>query len=93
MPDGPNIRSSLDFVSDALTDGRLFRVLAMIDDYSRECLALVADSSLSGHRVARELDPLIARRGRPAMVVSENGTELTSMAVQSWCQRTGAEWH
>ena len=92
LPDAPNIRWSLDFVSDALTDGRRFRVLAVVDDYSRECLALVADTSLSGHRVARELDAVVARRGRPAMVVSDNGTELTSMAILSWCQRTAVEW-
>ena len=72
LPDAPNIRWSLDFVSDALTDGRRFRVLAVVDDHSRECLALVADTSLSGHRVVRELDAVIARRGRPAMVVSDN---------------------
>ena len=69
LPDAPNIRWSLDFVSDALTDGRRFRVLAVVDDYSRECLALLADTSLSEHRVVRELDAVIARRGRPAMVV------------------------
>ncbi len=93
LPDAPNIRWSLDFVSDALTDGRQFGVLAEVDDFSRECLALVADASLSGHRVIRELDTVIARRGRPAMVASDNGTELTSMAVLSWCQRTGVERH
>lgn len=93
VPDAPNQRWSLDFVSDALTDGRRFRVLAVVDDYSRECLALVADTSLSGLRVVRELDALMLRRGQPAMVVSDNGTELTSMAVLSWCQRTGIEWH
>lgn len=93
LPDAPNTRWSLDFVSDALTDRHRFRVLAAVDDYNRECLALVADTSLSGHRVVRELDAEIARRGRPAMVVSDNGTELTSMAVLSWCQRTGVEWH
>lgn len=93
MPDAPNQRWSLDFVSDALTDGRRFRVLAVVDDYSRECLTLVADTSLSGLRVVRELDALITQRGQPTMVVSDNGTELTSMAVLSWCQRTGTEWH
>nr|WP_237708141.1 IS3 family transposase [Oceanicola sp. S124] len=93
VPEAPNMRWSLDFVSDALTDGRRFRVLAVVDDYSRECLALVADTSLSGLRVVRELETLIARRGSPAMVVSDNGTELTSMAVLAWCQSTGIEWH
>lgn len=91
LPDAPNIRWSLDFVSDALTDGRWFQVLAVVDDYSREFLALVADTSLSGHRVARELDAVIVRRGRPATAVSDNGTEMASMAILSWCQRTGVE--
>lgn len=56
-------------------------------------MALVVDTSLSGHRVDRKLDAVLTRRGHPAMVVSNNGTELTSMAVRSWCQRTGVEWH
>ena len=93
VPDRANIRWSLDFVSDALTDGRRFRVLAVVDDYTRECLALVADTSLSGIRVVRELDAVIARRGRPSAIVSDNGTELTSMAILRWCQQTGIEWH
>jgi putative transposase len=93
VPDRANIRWSLDFVSDALTDGRRFRVLAVVDDYTRECLALVADTSLSGIRVVRELDAIIARRGRPSAIVSDNGTELTSMAILRWCQQTGVERH
>ncbi len=93
VPDRVNARSSLDFVSDALTDGRRFRVLAVADDYSRECLALIADTSLSGVRVVRELDAIIRWRGRPTLMVSDNGTELTSMAVLRWCQETGVEWH
>jgi putative transposase len=50
---------SLDFVSDTFTDGRRFRVLAVVDDYTKECLALIADTSLSGLRVVRELDAII----------------------------------
>lgn len=65
LPNCPNERWSLDFVSDAFTDGRRFRVLAVVDDYSRECLALIADTSLSGLRVTRELSELIKHRGRP----------------------------
>ena len=84
---------SLDFVSDAFTDGRRFRVLAVIDDYSRECLALVADTSLSGHRVMREFDAIIARRGKPRTLVSDNGTKLTSVAILKWCQKTKVGWH
>ena len=59
VPQWPNERWSLDFVSDQLTDGRRFRILAVVDDCTRECLALVADTSLSGIRVARELDRLL----------------------------------
>jgi putative transposase len=93
LPSRTNERWSLDFVSDAFTDGRRFRILAVVDDFSRECLALVADTSLSGLRVTRELDALIRLRGKPATVVSDNGTELTSMAVLKWCQETNVEWH
>jgi putative transposase len=93
LPQGPNQRWSLDFVSDTLTDGRRFRILAMVDDYTRECLCLVADTSLSGLRVVRELDALIARRGRPVGCVSDNGTELTSMAILRWSQTSGVDWH
>ena len=93
VPSRANERWSLDFVSDAFTDGRRFRVLAVVDDFSRECLALVADTSLSGLRMTRELDAIIAQRGRPRTIVSDNGTEMTSMAVLKWCQETGVEWH
>ncbi len=93
IPQGPNQRWSLDFVSDALTDGRRFRILAVVDDFTRECLCLVADTSLSGVRVARELDAVIAGRGRPPLCVSDNGTELTSMAILRWSQETGVDWH
>ena len=77
-------RWSLDFVSDQMTDGRRFRILTVVDNCTRECLALVADTSLSGLRVARELDAIMRRRGRPETIVSDNGTELTSNAILSW---------
>ncbi len=93
LPGRINERWSLDFVSDAFTNGHRFRVLAVVDDYSRECLALVADTSLSGLRVIRELDALIRLHGKPVTVVSDNGSELTSMAVLKWCQETGVDWH
>ena len=72
LPQGPNQRWSLDFVSDMLADGRRFRVLVVVDDFTRECLALVVDTSLSGMRVARELDALAEVRVRPLMIVSDN---------------------
>ena len=93
LPQGPNQRWSLDFLSDAMTDGRRFRILAIVDDFTRECLAVVADTSLPGLRVARELDVVIAVRGRPAMIVSDNGTELTSMAMLRWSQEREVDWH
>jgi len=93
IPQGPNQRWSLDFVSDTLTDSRRFRMLAVVDDYTRECLTLVADTSLSGVRVGRELDVIIARRGSPRTIVSDNGTEFTSMAILRWSQEAGIDWH
>ncbi len=93
LPQGPNQRWSLDFVSDAMACGRRFRLLCVVDDFTRECLALVADTSLSGLRVARELDLIAARRGKPLCVVSDNGTELTSTAILRWSQERRVEWH
>jgi len=93
IPQGPNQRWSLDFLSDAFADGRRFRIFAVVDDFTRECLALVADTSLPGLRIVRELEAIVAVRGRPAMCVSDNGTELTGMAVLRWCQEIRIEWH
>ncbi len=89
----PNQRWSLDFVSDQLTDGRRFLVLTVVDDCTRECLALVADTPLSGLRVARGLSQLITQRGNPKLVVSDNDSELTSNAILSWADETRVEWH
>ncbi len=69
------------FVLDAFTDGRRFRVLAVADDYSWECLVLVADTSLSGLRVTRELDVLIRMRGRPVTMISDNVLCRKELAV------------
>lgn len=93
LPDGPNQRWSLDFVADSLSWGRRFRILCIVDDFTREALALVVDTSIGGSRMARELDQLIARRGLPAMIVSDNGTEMTSRAILEWTNRTGVAWH
>ena len=93
LPQGPNQRWSLDFVCDMLADGRRFRILVVVDDFTRECLALVVDTSLSGMRVARELDSIVETRGRPLMIVSDNGTELTSRAILQWQEDHRVEWH
>ena len=87
-----NQRWSLDFVSDTLSDGRRFRILCVVDDFSRECLATVVDTSLGGVRVVRELERLAIERAVPQEVVSDNGTELTSGAVLRWATGRLA-WH
>src|SRR6516162_2888987 len=62
-------------------------------DFTRECLALIVDTSISGRRVARELDAIVAARGKPLIIVSDNGTELTSHAILRWQQESGVGWH
>ena len=91
-PTGPNQRWSLDFVHDRIADGGRFRVLNIVDDFTRECLAAVVDTSLPGVRVVRELDRLCDLRGCPQMIVSDNGTEFTSRAVLSWAEPR-LNWH
>ena len=93
VPTRPNERWSLDFAADTLRSGRRLRVLIVIDDATRECLAAVADTSISGVRVARELDAIVVARGTPKSIVSDNGTELTSRAVLGWANVTGVAWH
>ena len=93
VPSRVNERWSLDFVSDSFMDGRRFRMLCVVDDHSRECLALVADTSIGGHRLARELDIVIKERGKPHTIVSDNGTEMTSNAMLKWQEDTRVRWH
>jgi putative transposase len=93
VPQGPNQRWSVDFLHDVLADGRRFRIFAAVDDFTRECLALTVDTAISGARVVRELGRIAELRGRPCMIVSDNGTELTSNAVLAWSHETGIEWH
>ncbi len=84
---------SLDFVQDRLEDGRNFRIFAVVDQYDRRCLCLIADSSLSGVRASRELGRLIEIHGKPDMIVSDNGTEFTSKAILTWCSSHDVNWH
>ena len=88
-----NARWSLDFVHDQMANGRRFRVFNVVDDATRECLVSAADTSISGARVARELTALLAKRGRPEMIVSDNGTEFTSNAVLAWASDHNIAWH
>ena len=93
LAESANQRWSLDFVSDVLSSGRRFRVLAVVDDLTRECLGLVVDTSLSGLRVGRELDRIAELRGcRPATIVSDNGTELTSHTILRWPEERSVLW-
>jgi transposase InsO family protein len=89
----PNARWSLDFVHDQLAYGRRFRILNIVDDVTRECLAAIPDTSISGQRAARELTTIIERRGKPRMIVSDNGTEFTSNAILRWSKEHRIEWH
>ena len=93
VPLRPNQRWSLDFLSDTFGACRRFRILAVNDDCCRENLALIADTSISGARVARELDALVRIYGKPACIVSDNGTEFTSKAILKWANENGVEWH
>jgi putative transposase len=88
-----NARWSLDFVHDQFALGRRFRILNVVDDVTRECLAAIPDTSISGRRVARELTELIERRGKPQMIVSDHGTEFTSNSILGWAIDHQIEWH
>ena len=84
LPNSSNERWSMDFVHDQLSSGRRFRVLNVVDDFSRECILQLADTSISGIRVARCLTELIQQRGKPKSIVCDNGTEFTSKAMFFW---------
>lgn len=88
-----NARWSLDFVHDQFACGRRFRVLNVVDDVTRECLAAIPDTSISGRRVARELTTLVERRGKPSLIVSDDGTEFMSNAILAWSKDHQVEWH
>jgi putative transposase len=83
----------MDFVSDALVDGRVFRTLNVIDDYSRECVNIEVDTSLGGMRVARVLARLGEQRALPERIVMDNGPEFTSKALDAWAHEAGVQLH
>jgi putative transposase len=92
-PVGANQAWSVDFMSDALSSGRRFRTLNIVDDYTRECLAIEVDTSLGGQRVVRVLEELKRRRGLPRQIRSDNGPEFVSRVVDQWAYEQGLEWH
>lgn len=88
-----NERWSLDFMHDTLRMGRKIRTLNVVDDFTRECLAIEVDTSISGHRVARVLDVIAGHRGYPETLVMDNGTELTSLAMLIWARDRHVRLH
>jgi putative transposase len=88
-----NERWSLDFVVDVLDDGRRFRLLTVVDDFTRACLAIEIDTSLGGRRVVQVLQRVIDARGRPAMLITDNGPEFISRVLDAWAYRHGIELH
>lgn len=89
----PGERWLLDFLSDKFGASRKFRILAVNDDCCRENPCLMVDTSICGARVARELDALVRVYGKPACMVSDNGTEFTSPAILNWANENDVEWH
>ena len=87
VPTAPNQMWSLDFMSDALVDGRKFRLLNILDDFNRESLAIEADSSLPSLRVIRVLEDLLNQRGKPANIRVDNGPEFISHKLEEWCNK------
>jgi len=87
----PNITWSMDFMSDALDDGRKIRVLNVIDDFNRECLRIEAGVSISSQRVTRILDWIIELRGKPSQIRTDNGPEFTSHHYMNWCEQNAIE--
>jgi len=82
----PNQEWAMDFIVDGLATGRMVRILSVVDAYTRECLALEADTSLGSGRVTRVLERLIDERGRPENVRSDNGPEFTSRRMLGWAE-------
>jgi putative transposase len=91
VPTEPNQHWSMDFMGDTLADGRAFRVLNVVDDGSRECVASEVDLSLPGERVTRVLDRIVSERNKPQRIVVDNGPEFTSKALDQWAYANGVE--
>jgi putative transposase len=89
----PNERWSMDFMSDSLYDGRKFRVLTIIDDFTRESVGMEVDTGISGERVNRVLERIAALRGLPETIVMDNGPEFTSKAMLMWSEQRGVRLH
>jgi putative transposase len=93
VPNNANARWSADFVHDELADGRRFRVLNIVDDFSRVCVGQLTELSISGERMVRYLDQLAQSRALPATLVLDNRPEMTSKAMFFWARRHGIKLH
>jgi putative transposase len=87
----PNQRWSMDFMSERVADGRWFRILTVVDQFTRECLCLVADQSLTGEKVAQALEPVVLQRGAPRSITVDNGSEFASRVMDAWAYRHGIQ--
>lgn len=87
----PNQRWSMDFMSERVADGRWFRIFTVVDQFTRECLCLVADQSLTGEKVAQALEPVVAQRGAPRSITVDNGSEFASRIMDAWAYRHSIE--
>jgi putative transposase len=85
----PNQKWSMDFIAQRLPDGRWIRVLTVVDQFTRECLTLFADTSLSGEKVAMALDKIVSQRGVPQSITVDNGSEFSSRAMDLWAYKNG----
>lgn len=91
LPVRPNVRWSMDFVADAMSSGRRFRALTIVDDFTRECPAIEVDTSLPALRVIDVLERLRVTRGLPQTIVIDNGPEFTSHALDRWAYARGVK--
>lgn len=91
MAMGPNQRWSMDFMSQRIVDGRWFRILTVVDQFTRECLCLLADQSLSGEKVTQALEPVVLQRGAPRSITVDNGSEFASRVMDAWAYRHGIQ--
>lgn len=93
IPRHPNERWSMDFMADTLADGRTFRTFNVVDDCTRECVAIEVGRSIPGARVVRVLEALGRSRGLPSVIVMDNGPEFTSRVLDQWAYERGVELH
>ena len=86
-----NQRWSMDFVSDRLADGRWFRILTVVDQYTRECICTYADRSQTGEKVVEQMKRLVAHRGAPESITTDNGSEFAGRAMEVWAYQAGVK--